>query len=260
MRAPAVVMLSLVAAACAAPTPERAPVTPEGPPTVRVERARSHAAQLDELGSRPAGSQQEQAASVYLTAHLQRAGYVVFLDGVPVADLVRSTNVVARPPSGEAPEVVVVAAFDTPVEEAGGGEAAGLLLELARALKVAVPDHSVEFVALGAEHATVDGGRLGSRRLANALLEGDGAPYVLVLGDVRDEVSCLLFGGDSTRLEDVAPESLPSCGSLPAGPLASSSGETREVFEAAGFDSGLIQGALGRAGTTVLDFLVSQSR
>lgn len=253
------IVVFAIAAACTASAPERGPVTPAGPPEVQVELARTHAAELDDdIGARPAGSQQEQAATVYLTAHLQQAGYVVFLDGVPVADLVRSTNVVARPPSGEEPEIVVVAAYDTPVDAPGGGPAVGLLLELARALEVAVPDHSVEFVALGAEHATVEGGRLGSRRLANALLEGDGAPYVVVLGDVRDDVDCLRFEGASDELERFAPEGASPCDTS-WGPDPSP-GETREVFEAAGFDSGLIQGALGPAGTTMLELLVSHSR
>lgn len=144
---------------------------------------KEHTRQFEtEIPVRTAGSQQEQIASSYLIAHLQQAGYQVLLEGVPVADLVRSTDVIALPPAGGGPRVVVAVAYDTPERGSPGGGELGAFLELARALAVAEPGHEVEFAALGAEHATHDGGLLGSRRLAKLLIEDDHRPEVFVLG------------------------------------------------------------------------------
>jgi hypothetical protein len=149
----------------------RPSVEPTGPPTVRPEVAERHAREFrTDLSDREPGSQGEEAASVYLLGHLQQAGYTVLLDPVPVANLVRSTNVVALPPSGADPTVVVVVPYD----DSGDPGAIGSFLELARALRVAAPEHSVEFVALGAESA----GRRGSRRLIESLDD----PRVVELG------------------------------------------------------------------------------
>jgi hypothetical protein len=54
-------------------------------------------------------------------------------------------------------------------------------LELARALNVAFPHHSVEFAALGAEFTSLHGGALGSRRLAKIFLDAHQHPLVIVL-------------------------------------------------------------------------------
>src|SRR5688500_17656446 len=87
--------------------------TPEGPPQVQREVIARHAEQFEQdLATRPAGSQQEFAAATYLTAHLQQAGYVVRLEDVPVADTVRSSDVIGRPPSGADPKVVVTVSYD----------------------------------------------------------------------------------------------------------------------------------------------------
>lgn len=179
-------MLLLVACARGSSTPQ--PISsPVGPPEIQDDIVTRHATQFeDDVPQRPAGSQQEFAAATYITGHLQQAGYLVELDAVPVEDTVRSTNVVALPPSGEEPEIIVTVAYDTPgsVREA---RTIGTFLELARALRVAVPEHSVEFVALGAELTNVNGGSLGSSRLVEVLKDRNLKPEIIVIVDVQDE-------------------------------------------------------------------------
>lgn len=261
MRIPAACALLTVLVACAgAPDRDRPQVAPSGPPTVSVETVGIHARELDgDVGERPAGSQQEQAASIYITAHLQQAGYVVFLDAVPVGNLVRSTNVVARPPAGGAPRVVVVAAYDTPRDEPKGGEAVGLLLELARALRVSAPDHDVEFVALGAEHAAAKGALLGSRRLAQELVDGDGDPFVVALGDTGDSADCAFVGGaggSRSRLEEVLRDVAHTCRIPPD----TAPHDVAGVFEAAGIAAAQIGGDTEDVAAAVMEFLMTHAR
>lgn len=157
----------------------------EGPAEVRPEVIDEHARQFDQdLPEREAGSQQEFAAATYITGHLQRAGYGVRLASVPFKDLVRSTNVVALPPGGGDVTAVVTVLYDTTTGAPANGRAIGLFLELARALRVAEPDHNVEFVALGAEVTAQDGGNLGSRALAAELADLDEPPPVIGLLEV----------------------------------------------------------------------------
>jgi len=243
-----------VLVACSPAPRENVPeLRPSGPPTAEAEIALRHARELDEeVGARPAGSQEEQAASVYITAHLQRAGYVVFLDAVPVGNLVRSTNVVARPPSSDSAPIAVVAAYDTPANDARGGAAVGLLLELARALRVAAPDHGVQFVALGAEHAEVEGGLLGSRRLAQDLND---EATVIVIGDVRSDTGCFgVRGSAQSELRAFIPDAHRSC-SEDLDPPPEVSPRTTEVFEAAGFDAVEVFGDLHEASSVLMRFL-----
>lgn len=176
-------------AACSGDAGNPRPISsPVGPPEIQPDVVAQHAAQFeDDLPQRPAGSQQEFAAATYITAHLQQAGYVVELDAVPVEDLVRSSNVIALPPSGEKPEIVVTVAYDTG-RTAGSATTIGTFLELARALRVAVPDHSVEFVALGAELTEVNGGSLGSRRLIKVFLDEGVRPEIVVIVELRDDI------------------------------------------------------------------------
>ncbi len=104
-----------------------------------------------DVPSRPPGSQHELAAATYILGHLQLAGFSPLLDPVPVRDQVHSTNVVAFPPNGEEPRVVVTVGYAHDGEAAGDGLRIGLFLELARALNVADPQHGVGFVAVGAD-------------------------------------------------------------------------------------------------------------
>ena len=179
MRLPILVLL-LALVACSSQGDVRPLSSPTGPPEIEEAAVRLHGDQFDDdLPDRPAGSQQEFAAASYITAHLQSAGYLVELDAVPVEDTIRSSNVVALPPNGEPPEVVVAVGYDTTDEVRDIGDGIGIFLELARALRVAEPDHSVQFVALGAEHTTVNGGSLGSRRLIRLLREAEIDPEIV---------------------------------------------------------------------------------
>ncbi|MDQ3646688.1 MAG: hypothetical protein M3345_07105, partial [Actinomycetota bacterium] len=111
----------LLVTGCAGEPSTRPAAVPTGPPEVRLDIVADHTREFDvDVPSRAAGSQEEFAAAAYITGHLQQAGYVVRLDGVPVADLVRSTNVVAL--SDVDPKVVVAIPYDTGPSEGGGAE------------------------------------------------------------------------------------------------------------------------------------------
>jgi len=177
------VVAALALAACTAAETPRPAASPSGPPTIQANAIAAHAEQFaDDLPDRDAGSQEEFAAAAYITAHLQQAGYVVEFDSVPVANTVRSTNVIALPPSTEEPVYVVTVPYDA----SGDPESIGAFLELARALRAVAPEHSVEFVALGGESAGVAGGRLGTRRLIKMLQERELEPEIVALSAPAD--------------------------------------------------------------------------
>jgi hypothetical protein len=254
-RVVAILVLTL-AASCTSEGPPVPDAEPAGPPRVQIDDVESHAAQFDdELPERTAGSQNEGAASVYLLGHLQQAGYIVRLDSVPVGNLVRSTNVVALPPSGEDPLAVVVVPYDTAEDSEASGASLGLFLEVARALRAAVPAHSVEFAALGAEHADVSGGRLGSRRLVRGLLDDELDPLVIQLGTIADAV------GFSARGE-VAPavnEAAESAGvEVPPSPLKFMPDDA--VWMRAGFEWAVVSGAPHDVGEVLVEFLSERGR
>jgi hypothetical protein len=196
---------ALLASACSPSAPGGAPgPRPEGPPHVRAEVVARHARQFDdELARRPAGSQQEEAAAVYILGHLQRAGYSVRLEAVPVADTVTSTDVIALPPDGGEPDAVVAVPYDTGEGAAANGDSLGLFLELARALAVAEREHAVELVALGAEHSAVGGSHLGSRRLVRLLVDAGHRPVVLTIDAVEGGARAG-FGAFGSAGSDVA--------------------------------------------------------
>jgi hypothetical protein len=241
-------VLSLALASCGRGTGADpvARTTASGPASVRTEVVLRHARQFEELGDRPAGSQSEFAAATYITGHLQQAGYVVRLDAVPVENLVRSSNVVALPPSPAPPEIVVTAPYDTGPASAAGGDAVAVLLEVARALRVAAPDHRVEFVALGAEFARSEGGSLGSRRAIRVLQEEDASPQIVqLLGSSSPDVAA--EGPAAGALCDPS-----SCDSRIAYPV--------DPFMKAGFDRTLVDGPPEALGPLLLDYLEERSR
>ena len=183
--------------ACVGGGTARAPeIAPGGPPQVRTGVVARHAAEFDrgELRARPAGSQQELSAATYILGHLQRAGYAARLEGVPVEDLVRSTDVLALPPGGGTPATVVTVAYDTSEATGATGADVGLFLELARALVVADPRHDVLFAALGAENTRIGGGHLGSRRLIDWLEEQGADPLVVAIEGVGRGGVCIEQG------------------------------------------------------------------
>lgn len=248
-------MALAVCAACSMlPEGQKATKPATGPPEIRTATVEQHARQFDEEEpDRPAGSQDELAASVYIVAHLTDAGYVSRLDAVPVEDLVRSTNVVALPPSGEEPEGLVVVAYDTGPGSGPGGFSIGVWLEIARALRAIEPEHSVQFVALGAEHATVEGGQLGSRRLARQLQDdGDSPPVFVVQGVAAGDGPVAAAGeaaADVARAARSVGVDATADGSVAPGPGA--------VFDAAGFDTTVVRGGADSVGPALLSYLAA---
>lgn len=167
-------MLTLTLTACVPGSDgETARPSPSGPPTIDYDLVRQHALQFDvDIPSRPAGSQHELAAATYMLGHLQLAGYGPLLDPVPVGDQVQSTNVVAFPPNGEDPEILVTVGYAHDGTGPGEGPRIGLFLELARAMNVSDPGHSIGFVALGA-------GDFGEMKLQRFLVERELDPEVI---------------------------------------------------------------------------------
>lgn len=246
-------LLLLLGAACSTlPQGQKSTRPPSGPPEVRAKTVEEHARQFDEEEpDRPAGSQDELAASVYIVAHLTDAGYVSRLDAVPVEDLVRSTNVVALPPSGEDPAALVVVPYDTGEGSDTGGYSIGTWLEVARALRSIEPEHDVQFVALGAEHATVEGGRLGSRRLAQQLEDEGNSPPVFVVQEIVPGGAVIVAGAHATAVTEaaLADDVEATEGTVGPGP--------GEVFEAAGLETTVVRGGVSAAGPALLAYLAS---
>ncbi len=252
----AVAALLALAVSCSPATSSRPEVEPVGPPEVDLRAVARHARQFDhELAGRTAGSQQEEIAAGYILGHLQQAGYVARLDGVPVADLVRSTNVIAVAPSGEDASVLVAVAYDSSKDRPSEGDAVGLFLEVARALRVLDDDHSVEFVALGAEHATVGGGHLGIRRLAQLLEEDGRDPFVVLIGDMAEAAPFSAKGPGAGLFSLVSKPTNPPRKSLPpdAGSLAALA-----VLEDAGLNAAVVGGDTRDVGRALLGFLLQQ--
>lgn len=223
-----------------------------GPPVVRMDVVEQHADQFDtDVPQRLAGSQEEQAAASYITGTLQQNGYFVRLDAVPVADLVRSTNVMAAPAGASEPEVVVVMPYSTGPVHASSGLALGLFLELARALNVVEPAHAVHLVAVGAEYTEVEGGALGSRRLARFMLDEGWDPLVIQLVDLSRGGSLTVSGDRSDELVDAmtamtGPFTAFDEGSLEVDP---------DVFATAGFERLLISGDAEKVGDVLIEYL-----
>jgi Peptidase family M28 len=228
-----------------------------GPPEVSLDVVRRHARQFTEdVPERGAGSQEELAAATYITGHLQQAGYVVLLDAVPVRNLVRSTNVVARPPTGAEPKIVLATPYGSSPGAPDTPTTVGVFLELARALRAREPEHAVEFVALGAEFVDLAGGRLGSRRLAQRLIDEDQDPIVVVLEDVS-------FGDSGLTARGSAGADLMSLAEqegidVPPGPLKTMPDDS--VWTRAGFDLAVVSGSASDVASTLLDYLTSTGR
>jgi hypothetical protein len=242
--------------ACGSEGPATPVVAATGPPSVELDQVERHARQFDEdLPERPAGSQDEQAASVYLLGHLQQAGYLVLLDAVPVGNLVRSTNVVAAPPSGGDPALVVAVPYDTAEGYPSNGIALGVFLEAARAMRVSLPDHSVQFVALGAERVTGEPGNLGSRRLAQELIDNDVDPTIVLIDRAGPDVSFSARG-------PIAPEFLAAAESagVPGTGTPPKPDRGDEVWSRAGARFVYVSGRAEEVATALMQFLTDQAR
>lgn len=245
----------LVLASCTAVGGDEEVPAAQGPAEVRLAVVEDHAAQFDEeLADRPAGSQQEFAAASYLTGHLQRAGYEVRLDSVPFRDTVRSTNVIALPPGGGEPTAVVVVPYDSTPSAPELGPDLGLFLELARALRVVEPDHTIQFVALGAELTAEGGGNLGSRALAGELAGIDAPPPVVSLMIVPDG-GFRAPGPAGDDLNSVAMElDLPHARPLSV-PIAPAHLRATEIFDEAGVPHAIAAGGIEEIARVLLDYL-----
>ena len=223
---------------------------PADPPAVQYDLVRQHAEQFDvDIPSRPPGSQLEMAAASYILGHLSLAGYPSFLDRVPVADTVSSTNVVAMPPSGNEPDFLVAISYGTGDARDQAGPELGLWLELARALTAVDEDHDVAFVALGAESAD----NRGTRRLAQYLLDAGFNPSVITI-----------VTNDSAGGENLAV--LGSCmGEARVAPYASEFADggcmdmeiQRGAVTAAGFQETIVFGDIELMGQELFDFLTN---
>ena len=245
-------LLLLLCAACSTlPEGQKSSAPGSGPPEIEPATIESHARSFDEEEPvRAAGSQQELAASAYIVAHVTDAGYVFRLDAVPVQDLVRSTNVVALPPRGDEPEVIVVVGYDSTQGSAPNGHAISVWLEVARALRAADADHGVEFVALGAEHAEAGGGNLGSRRLTHQLADDGATPEIVEIGPVEG-------GGRRVEVSGIAEAALEAEARELGIPVSVSAGipGTGAVFPAAGFDTTVVAGGAEGVAKVLLAYL-----
>lgn len=202
-----------------------------------------HARQFDEeVPDRPAGSQQESVALSYITGHLQQAGYLVRLESVPVANTIRSSDVIALAPSGERPETVVLVSVDTRPDLGPQGDALGTFLEIARALRVLNPTHPVEFVAAGANST---GDLLGSRRLISLLREISAHPAVIEISSDHREREFWASGPLAARLVQLA------------GANADESAGTKgdDPFATAGLGHTVVGGEPTVVGRVLLEFL-----
>lgn len=244
------VLLALLAlVSCTANETPRPAASPSGPPAIEADAIEAHSRQFaDELPDRVAGSQQEFAATTYVTAHLQQAGYVVEFDSVPVENTVRSTNVVALPPSTEDPLYLVASAYDG----SGPAPAVGVFLELARALRASVPEHSIEFVALGAEDSAVPDGPLGTRRMIKLLQDRELTPRVIFLTNLDPPAEFKAYGADADELHTLAyGKDVALTQELLVAPGS-------DLFAKAGFDTTLVAGDPGRVGQILLRFLANE--
>ena len=248
-------LLALVS--CTANETPRPAASPSGPPAIEADAIDAHARQFaDELPDRVAGSQEEFATTTYVTAHLQRAGYVVEFDSVPVENTVRSTNVVALPPSTEDPLYLVATAYDG----SGPAPSVGVFLELARALRASVPEHSVEFAALGAEESDVPDGPLGTRRMIKLLQDRELDPRVIYLTNPQPSTGARFFKAFGSEADDL--NRLASDGGGVTDELSEQGSDLTtpgsDLFAEAGFDTTLVAGEPGRVGQILLRFLANE--
>ncbi|MDQ3987095.1 MAG: hypothetical protein M3280_11450 [Actinomycetota bacterium] len=235
--------------ACSSGELRPSPIAPSGPPRIDTTVVDRHARQFDsELADRPAGSQREQGASQYLLGHLQRAGYPVRLEGVPVANLVRSTNLLGQPPRGETPIAIVACAYDGLPQQDDWGHTIGTFLELARALYVRDPEHRVEFAALGAERTEA---HLGSRLLAQQLIDQERDPFVVTLAGLEAEASLSTAGARSAEARAIARDL--GMDVAPGADVADLIGV--DVFARAGFDHLVVTGSPDSVGAVLLELL-----
>lgn len=245
-------LAALLLAGCATRSvTSRRPAT-TGPPRVQPLVVARQARWFDATDpGRAAGSQGELVAGSYLLARLEQAGYLVKLDPVPVGNLLHSTNVIALAPSGT-PSTVVIVDYDTSGSFSGDGAAIGTFLEVARALRVAEPRHSVEFAALGAEHVDVNGGQVGARSLIELLKQQPGEPQIIRLAHISDTASGIsVIGRGAPAFRRAA--------AADGVHVAASAALTDDVFTSAGFGETVVEGGPS-LGPVLLSYLRHEAK
>jgi hypothetical protein len=246
------VALALVAAALpACGRSAGAGRTPKpGTPNVRLDVVSQEARWFDAQDPlRAAGSQQELTAASYLLGRLERAGYTVNLDPVPVGNLLHSTNVLALPASGHVATVVIVD-YDTSAAAPSDGAALGTFLEVARATQASQPNHTVEFAALGAEHVVVNGGQVGSRSLIELLK--DQSPHARII-----RIAAIRSGGSGISASGPQAPTIAKAGDKDHVRTNTSGGVQDDVFTSAGLTETTVAGGLS-VGPVLLTFLTEE--
>jgi hypothetical protein len=253
VRALLAAVLVVASLAACSPRSVRTGLPPRiGPPRVQNAVVQQRARWFDTNDPvRLAGSQEELVASSYLLARLEQAGYLVNLDPVPVGNLLHSTNVIALPPSGRV-AIVVIADYDTSSSFPSDGAALGTFLEVARALRVVDPHHSVEFAALGAQHISINGGQVGARSLIEQLKgQSPRPPIVRIEGVSEGTGRASVVGPAAASLRDAAERAhiaVQRGGSPPS-----------DVFTRAGFAETVVRGGES-VGPALLAFLTAASK
>jgi hypothetical protein len=128
----------------------------------------------------------------------------------------------------------------------------GVFLELARSLRASVPEHSVEFVALGAEESDVPDGPLGTRRMIKLLQDRDLTPKVIFLTNNEPPGDFKAYGADADELHSLAfGDEVALTQELMVAPGS-------DLFAEAGFDTTLVAGEPSRVAQILLRFLANE--
>jgi Zn-dependent M28 family amino/carboxypeptidase len=127
------------------------------------------------IGTRVEGTDKEKRAAEYIAAELQKAGYAVRTQQVPVPNGTVSQNIIATKEGFSARRLVIGAHYDAKGDSPGANDNAsgvGVLLELARAARVQGLTPTIDFIAFGAEERideNPDHHHYGSRHYVSSL-------------------------------------------------------------------------------------------
>ena len=154
---------ALVALACGAPASE-AQLAPTQ--AFDASRAWAHLVAQVEIGPRPSGSPEIARTRAYITAQLAAIGLEAreqrFTASTP-AGPIEMVNLIATIPGRRADRIVIGTHYDTKrfaefrfVGASDGASSTAAVLELARVLKDARPDYTIELLFLDGEEAVVD--------------------------------------------------------------------------------------------------------
>lgn len=128
-----------------------------------------------DVGTRIEGTDKEKRAAEYIISELQKAGYFVRTQQVPVPNGTVSQNIMVTKEGFSAKRIVIGAHYDARGDSPGANDNAsgvGVLLELARAAKRQGLAPTIDFIAFGAEERideNPDHHHYGSRHYVNSL-------------------------------------------------------------------------------------------